>query len=210
VSRTGRLLLIMTGAALEYGCASFVRGSPVAWSCVSEVATADVKASAFYNVDRNGHPFNQGVDWGWNTSDRDFSVTMATLQSRPIGVPPMVTFVIDMPKELSRRKVRAELRASAVDQPQTDSRFVDGRYGERQYNINVPMADFEALATSGAMYVVAVDSSGAVLRAVKLDVGAIARGETAMHSAQDRAASMTSNFRQLCTPEYAGDSVVIA
>jgi len=210
VREVGRLIIVATIALSEFGCASFTRDRLTGWNCVSDVAAGDVEGSAFYSFDRTGRPSSDGMDWQWRATDRDLHITMSTLDREPFGIPPTITLVVDLPREFFRRRGRVEFRTGGADRPQADPRFVDRRYRQLQYNINIPASEFRKLAESGPLYLVAVDRSDAILRTVQLDPDAIARGEAVMHSAQSQAAAMASKLRERCTPEYESRDIVIA
>ncbi|HYU96754.1 MAG TPA: hypothetical protein VE989_11365 [Sphingomicrobium sp.] len=185
-----------------------MRGPVVLWSCVSEVTVADVNANAYYNLDAKGRPSQRGGNWEWHASDRDFRVSLTPQWPTDNEV----ALVAHMPASFFRRGVTTEVRIGAIDRQQSDPTLIDRSTEAYQHHIRVSRQQLSQLAESGTTaFVVAADRSGNVIRSLRLDTAAAAHGETAMSLAADRVRAKIRNFRELCSPLYAGDlDVVIA
>ena len=198
-------LLVLFAAGLETGCASFVRGSPVEWSCTNEVVDGDVIGSSYFNVNAKGEPIQDGDEWEWRASDRDFRVSLihGFFQDE-------VELFVDIPRAQLRKRLTIELRIGAIDRPQSDRTLIDSRDERLQYNIRLTRSRLKQLEALGQpLYVAGVDRSGTVVRSVRLDTTALARGEAAMAAAKERAAARARNYATMCRPLYQGDPPVI-
>jgi hypothetical protein len=201
VKPAARFLLTWAACVLESGCASFVRGPPVFWSCNSQVTVGGVAGSAYSNLDPKGQQWQAGIDWEWHASDRDFRVSLLKWFA-----PDEVMLVANLPASLRRSRLTTELRIGALDQKQTNPALVDQSYDERQRYIRLLRGQLSQFAASRQpVYIVAVDSSGDVIRSVTLDTDALAHGEAAVALAKDRVDSMIRKYREVCSPIYAGD-----
>ena len=184
-----------------------MRGPPVAWSCSDEVAVGDVTGSSYFNVNAKGEPIQSGDQWEWRTSDRDFRVSVihGFFQAD-------IQLFVDIPNRLLKEGLAAiELRTGALDRPQSNPALVRRTSAAIQYNFPLTRAQLEQFATSAqAFYVVGVKSNGQVIRWVKFDTTALARGEAALASAKEQVAARARDYRAKCSPMYAGDPPVIA
>jgi len=206
VINVARLLPLTVGCGLVSGCMTFIRGAPIAWYCASEVVAGDLKGSGFYHLDARGRPISNGGDWEWRANDRDFRVALKRWFTDD-----QLVVSINAPADLNRMISTTELRVGSVDQPQSDATLIERASERPQHNVRLSRTTFEHLASSGRpLFVVGLGTNGAVIRVVRLDMTALPHGELAMRSAKQQAEAMTPNFRQLCSPEYGGDPIVIA
>jgi hypothetical protein len=193
-----RILIVLVACGLETSCASFLRGPLVFWSCGSEATVAGVKGSAYYNLDPKGRPSQEGGDWEWHASDRDFRVSLMQWPTDD-----EVMLVADMPNSFFRNHVATEVRFGSIDRQQLDSTLMDRSSEALQHHVRLSRPKLSQLAASGTpVYVVAVDRSGNVIRSLRLETTAVANGEAAMASARERAAAKTRDYRALCAPIY--------
>ena len=196
--------ILILDSGLVSGCVSLT--APTRWICTSEVEVDDVKGIADVILGPTGHRWSGETEWRWKTRDRDFEVEMGDWFSKNDFV-----IYVNMSAALVQSAVTSELRIGSNDRRQSNSSLVD-RHGQwPQHQIRIPRWRMSKLTSSGQdLFVVSVTPEGEVVRSVRLDTGAWARGEKAMALAREQVANKSLNFRQSCEAEYPDNSGVIA
>jgi hypothetical protein len=175
-----------------------MRGSLLGWSCVSDVVDGKVTGSAYYNLGAKGEPTQDGHDWEWRVTERDFRVSLMKWFRED-----QIELFVDIPGRLLKERLSIELRPGVESGPQSDPSLAARGLHRWQYNFSLTRPQVQHVASSGeALNVVVIDANEQVIQSVKVDTSALARGEAAMASARERANEMKLDYRNKCSPIY--------
>ena len=181
--------------ALLGGCAHLLAGHP-AWDCHVEAGAGEVTASSLRSLDRHGVQVKALEEWSPRDLDYLYRAQWTYDGPRDSPVEGVVTLRLNLPPRAPFRPYRLELRRTAANGPAV----VRGKTALPP-ELRLSWSQMNSLlSTPKPLFLVAVDRSGAVVRAQAVPGRLFAAGLMLAKKVAAESLAKSADFHRLCQP----------